>query len=137
MSSESERRIMYVCSQCADNYPEGCGHFDRNDLRLMPDGRWLCEGCFDDTDQVDRGNKDEDQYVSWADMPVPPIMTQLTEKEWQNVLYALEFAAKQFGFSPQYNPVPWVHEFHETLLKIRKEHPRTQSEEETLQIKDV
>src|ERR1700677_2713311 len=38
-------RIMYVCSECADNNPEGCGHYDRNDLRAMPDGRWLCESA--------------------------------------------------------------------------------------------
>lgn len=35
----TEQRIMYVCSECADNFPEACGHFDRNDLRVMPDGK--------------------------------------------------------------------------------------------------
>jgi hypothetical protein len=68
----ADHRIMYICSECVDNYPEGCGHFDRNDLRLMPDGKWLCEGCFDETTQGDRSNLDEDEYKGWCDMPVPP-----------------------------------------------------------------
>jgi hypothetical protein len=66
-------RIMYVCTECADGYPEGCGHYDRNDLRLMPDGKWLCEACFDDTDQADRGNTtDEGEFMSWSDLLAPP-----------------------------------------------------------------
>lgn len=68
----SHHRIMYVCSDCADGHPEGCGHYDRNDLRVLPDDRWLCESCFDDTDQTERGNYDEDAYRHWADMPAPP-----------------------------------------------------------------
>ena len=65
-------RIMYVCSDCADGYPEGCGHYDRNDLRALPDGRWLCETCFDETTQIERGNNDEDEYKAWRDFPQPP-----------------------------------------------------------------
>jgi hypothetical protein len=68
----SEQRIMYVCSECADNVPESCGHYDPNDLRIMPDGKWLCECCFDDTTQVDRGNIDEDKYLDWSDLPPAP-----------------------------------------------------------------
>lgn len=68
----SEQRIMYVCSECADNAPECCGHYDRKDLRVMPDGKWLCDPCFDDTTQIDRGNTDEDKYIGWGDMPAPP-----------------------------------------------------------------
>lgn len=68
----TQERIMYVCNQCADNYPEGCGHFDRNDLRVMPNGDWLCEVCFDDTDQEARGNKDENEFKTWSDLPPAP-----------------------------------------------------------------
>jgi hypothetical protein len=68
----SNQRIMYVCSDCADGNPEGCGHYDRSDLRVLPDDRWLCESCFDDTDQIERGNHDEDAYKHWADFPMPP-----------------------------------------------------------------
>lgn len=83
----SEQRIMYVCSECADNDPESCGHYDRNDLRVMPDGKWLCECCFDETNQGDRGNFSDDEYVDWSDMPaapewgpVAPANTQASEK---------------------------------------------------------
>jgi len=40
-------RIMYVCTDCAEAVPENCGHFDRKNLAVMPDGRWLCEFCYD------------------------------------------------------------------------------------------
>lgn len=39
-------RIMYVCEYCQKHAPEMCGH-DRTDLYVLPDGRWLCEGCTD------------------------------------------------------------------------------------------
>ena len=68
-----QTRIMYVCSECAGDAPESCGHFDPKDLRVMPDGRWLCEMCFDDTTQADRGTLDEDDdYRGWDEMPAPP-----------------------------------------------------------------
>lgn len=41
-------RIMYVCTFCADNNPEMCGRFNRRELRVMPDGRWLCENCLEE-----------------------------------------------------------------------------------------
>lgn len=66
-----DRRIMYVCSECADGCPEACGHYDRNDLRVMPSGVWLCESCFDETDQIDRGGSDDDEYKGWNDFPPP------------------------------------------------------------------
>lgn len=40
--------IMYVCEQCAEHCPEGCGHTDPADVRQAPDGRWLCENCWDE-----------------------------------------------------------------------------------------
>lgn len=67
-----ESRIMYVCSDCADNNPEGCGHFDRNNLRVLPDGKWLCERCFDELTPGDRGDSpDDDEYKKWNDFPPP------------------------------------------------------------------
>ena len=58
-----QNRIMYVCEECWDSNPENCGHFDRRDLRVMPDGRWICDGCFDDMPQSDLG---------WSQMAQPP-----------------------------------------------------------------
>lgn len=61
----AEKRIMYVCSDCADWAPEQCGYYDRDDLREMPDGKWFCSACFDN---ADRTNDDR----CWSDYPLPP-----------------------------------------------------------------
>lgn len=55
-------RIMYVCSQCADHNPEGCGHYRREDLRVVGD-EWLCDGCFDASYSLER--------LCWNDYPPP------------------------------------------------------------------
>ncbi len=71
----NQNRIMYVCSDCADNAPEGCGHFDRNELRVMADGRWLCEGCFDETSPAERGmipdDADGEDVRGWFELSAP------------------------------------------------------------------
>lgn len=41
-------KIMYVCEPCYFGAPEDCGHFDRRDLRVQADGKWVCEACYDD-----------------------------------------------------------------------------------------
>lgn len=61
----SDGKIMYVCELCADENPEICGHYDRNELRIMPDGKWVCEPCFDD-------GSDEDECSDWDSFPRPP-----------------------------------------------------------------
>lgn len=61
--------IMYVCDQCADDAPEACGHYDRNALRVVPTGEWLCEGCFDER-SFDL--KDDEFMPMWSDFPSPP-----------------------------------------------------------------
>ena len=73
------RRVMFCCESCADNYPEGCGYFNRDDLRVMPNGAWLCDGCFTDCDAYDYGfrERDEDGELvkpDWADLPAPPAL---------------------------------------------------------------
>jgi hypothetical protein len=65
----SDQRIMYCCTDCADNNAEACGYFDRDNLRVMPDGRWLCAGCFDET-IFDRDESDREKC--WSDYPQPP-----------------------------------------------------------------
>lgn len=49
----TQEKIMYVCESCANNWPEGCGHFDRADVRVASDGRWLCYGCYEDGEPHD------------------------------------------------------------------------------------
>lgn len=81
MSNENETsspvnkqdKIMYVCGPCTDVAPESCGYFDRNELRVMPDGTWLCEGCFENGDLEDYGVKTEDPF--WSDFKAPPEYT--------------------------------------------------------------
>ena len=40
-------KLHYVCEPCYLNAPEQCGRL-REDIRIMPDGRWLCDECFQD-----------------------------------------------------------------------------------------
>lgn len=78
----TQKRIMYVCSECADNDPESCGRYDRNDLRVMPDDRWLCEGCFEDTTQAERGNLDDNVYLDWHNLlPAPEFLLKTAQGE--------------------------------------------------------
>lgn len=74
----SDTRIMYCCTFCADNNPEMCGYFDRDNLRVMPDGRWLCDSCFDEAWQ-DRQTGEETEAKCWSDFPAPteygPVVT--------------------------------------------------------------
>lgn len=57
-------KIMYICEVCAEHDPESCGHFDRTEVRVAPDGRWLCDGCYDDEAPSDA--------VAWGDLSAPP-----------------------------------------------------------------
>ena len=75
----SDAKIMYVCGVCEDGNPEGCGHFDRNDLAVMPDGTWLCEFCADEADILDGcGVKptpvqdDDFEWPRFSSFPKPP-----------------------------------------------------------------
>ena len=71
-------KIMYVCEICSDEYPEGCGHYDRMDLAVMPDGTWLCEGCAAEFDNMadcgvtPAGTIDDPQWPKFSDFPCPP-----------------------------------------------------------------
>ncbi len=41
--------ILYVCAVCVETgNNEWSVSEDRNDLRVMPDGRWICDGCYDE-----------------------------------------------------------------------------------------
>jgi hypothetical protein len=61
---------MYCCTSCADTNPEACGYFVRDSLRVMPDGRWLCDGCFDE--DYFEGRYTEKGDKCWSDYPQPP-----------------------------------------------------------------
>jgi hypothetical protein len=56
--------IMYCCDVCVEQYPEGCAREDREELRVTPEGTWLCEGCYSDTRA--------ETAPCWGKLPVPP-----------------------------------------------------------------
>jgi hypothetical protein len=65
-------KILYVCENCYDNNPEGCGYTDSSELRLMPDGRQICCHCFDDEPPVYPAGVDLEQDpepIRWPDLP--------------------------------------------------------------------
>lgn len=70
--------IMYVCDSCRDGNPEACGRFDREELRVLPTGEWLCDGCFDDW-EFDL--KDDEFSPSWSAFPAPPEYVEKPEPE--------------------------------------------------------
>lgn len=37
-------KIMYCCEHCSEHAPEWCG-YNRLDIYVTNDGRWLCDGC--------------------------------------------------------------------------------------------
>ena len=61
--------IMYVCDSCYAWDAEKCGRFDRNDLRVLPNGEWLCEECFSESD-LDLG--EDKPKPDWNDLQAPP-----------------------------------------------------------------
>ena len=69
-ASMTEKRILYACTECADNFYESCGWFDKTNLRVMDDGRWLCDGCFDQDFFSFRRDEGDDR--TWSDFPEPP-----------------------------------------------------------------
>lgn len=58
--------IMYVCDCCYESVPESCGRFDRNELRVLPDGNWVCSECHDSW-----SDWSEDERPDWDTLPVP------------------------------------------------------------------
>jgi hypothetical protein len=67
-------KILYVCKNCEENYNEGCC-FPREDLRVLPDGSWVCHTCYDDAPwwTFIEYPKDEDaEQPFWNDLPAVP-----------------------------------------------------------------
>ncbi len=63
-------RILYVCSVCdEEGNNEWCGHTERSRLRVLPDNRWICDGCYDDQPASDLG---VDEKTDWKSLPLPP-----------------------------------------------------------------
>lgn len=82
-----DRKIMYVCTDCAENNPEGCGHYDPKDLAVMPDGAWLCEMCAEELDILSdhgvtpRGAVEDAEWPTFGEFPKPPEYAPATTHE--------------------------------------------------------
>ena len=65
--SESQK-IMYVCEVCVDNgESEWCGRFDPDELHVAPDGRQVCDNCWDELRY--HGLDSEDLPVPFDELP--------------------------------------------------------------------
>ncbi len=60
--------IFYVCDNCYEHDPEMCGYEDRQELRVAPDGRWLCISCWDE----EKSSQDDPPWPDWQDASAPP-----------------------------------------------------------------
>lgn len=69
--SKENPHIMYVCQNCAENDPESCGHWNRNELRVTPDGEWMCDNCYEYGDF-------EYTKTLWHHLPIPPEYVEKT-----------------------------------------------------------
>ncbi len=73
-----DRKIMYVCEECAEHNPEACGRWSREELAVMPDGAWLCENCADEFSILDdhgveaTGDVEDPVWPFFSDFPNPP-----------------------------------------------------------------
>lgn len=52
MATKESLKLLYCCECCAENNPEMCGFFNRKDLRVANDGTWLCESCWDESEDA-------------------------------------------------------------------------------------
>lgn len=78
--------IMYVCDVCQDNAPEQRGRDDRTDLRVMPDGTWCCDECYDDYacdiyPEIHKARMNDAEYPSWGSHPTPPMYVPVVDPD--------------------------------------------------------
>lgn len=65
--------IMYVCGPCYEHEPERCGYVDRNELRVLPTGEWVCGGCYSSwEDWLTDDDGERQQLPLWGELPPPP-----------------------------------------------------------------
>ena len=66
----SRNRILYVCSVCDESgNSEWCGRFKTSELRVLPDGKWVCDCCYDEQNATDLGIEEK---PDWDSLPQPP-----------------------------------------------------------------
>lgn len=69
--------LYFECASCAENNlaDEGCA-WDRDQIRVAPDGTWVCEVCYDDAPRWTYADRpaagDETEQPEWWELPMPP-----------------------------------------------------------------
>lgn len=69
-----DHRVYFMCQSCEDHNPEGAVG-PRSDIAVMPDGTWLCDGCYSDCDKSAYGliasDVDDFEFPRFEDLPRP------------------------------------------------------------------
>jgi hypothetical protein len=69
-----DSRVFFVCQCCEEHAPEN-GVNCREDIGVMPDGTWLCDGCYSDCDKSAYGliasDVDDFEFPRFEDLPRP------------------------------------------------------------------
>jgi hypothetical protein len=61
-------KIAYVCENCWENNSEASCHEDRKELRVCPDGQWMCDSCY----EYDPDHESDENRTPWHELPAPP-----------------------------------------------------------------
>lgn len=94
-------QIMFVCDYCSEHNPEMCGHYDAEDIRLAPNGSWLCESCFDEETPSELGR--------FSDAPIAYLEAAQSPSPAPGVVGSLWVPAK-----PDHKKIGWTYDFDQT-----------------------
>jgi len=71
---KQDHRVYFGCECCEEHAPEN-GVNCREDIGVMPDGAWLCDGCYSDCDKSAYGmiasDVDDFEFPRFEDLPRP------------------------------------------------------------------
>lgn len=71
-----DHRVYFACESCEEHNPEGSVS-PRSDIAVMPDGTWLCSGCYSDCEKTEYGlvanDVDDFMFPDFEDLPRPAI----------------------------------------------------------------
>lgn len=103
--------ICYGCDCCAEE-AEGWATVDRSYVRVMPDGSWLCNICYDDGPLDGYGvaplTTDFKEWPEWESFPPPPeygsVESVETKCEWQPMETAPTDGTRFLAYDPRFQP---------------------------------
>ena len=72
---QHDHRVFFMCASCEEHNPDGAVG-QREDIAVMPDGTWLCSGCYSDCEKTEYGmvanDVDDFTFPDFKNMPRPP-----------------------------------------------------------------